>query len=45
MLDVLNFVFQSFWVWLGTVVLLAVLVTPITTAFTVLAALCGGKKG
>lgn len=40
MMEFMNFVFQSFWHWAGTVILLAVLVTPFAT---VLAAVIGAR--
>lgn len=43
-MDFMNFVFQSFWHWLGTVILLAVLVTPLATFATTLAAVLGARS-
>lgn len=33
MLDILNFIFSSFWVWAGTVVLLAIVTQGATALF------------
>ena len=34
MIEVLEFVFRSFWTWLGTVIFVAVVVTPFKYLFT-----------
>jgi hypothetical protein len=31
MLDIFNFIFSSFWIWLGTVILIAAIATAIAT--------------
>lgn len=33
MIEILRFIFSSFWLWAGTVVLLAVIVTGVTAVF------------
>jgi hypothetical protein len=42
MVEVLQFIFSSFWIWLGTVILAAVIFGPLGSALG--AAMCGRKN-
>jgi len=41
MLEVLQFIFSSFWIWLGTVILLAVTFGSLGSS---MGAICAGRK-
>jgi uncharacterized integral membrane protein len=44
MLDVLHFVFSSFWVWLGSTIMLAIVAGAIATFATGLVSIFGDRR-